>query len=319
MVTAHSRTVSVVIPCYRSETTLPRLIDRLLPVLAAHTSSYEVILVVDGSPDLTWEVARQLADDTESITAMRLSRNYGQHNALLAGVRAARFDMIVTMDDDLQHRPEQIPLLLDGLSPGVDLVYGVPGTENHGVARNIASRSVKSFMARALRIPSAGDISAFRAFRTRLRDGFAAMAGPYVSMDVALSWTTTRIEAVTVTVDARAAGESGYTTRMLIRHAANMVLGYSSAPLRMVSYVGLLCAALGTALFAYVLWSFFSGSTTVQGFTTLASMIAIFSGAQLLALGVVGEYLARVHLRSMGRPTYVVVERTSHSVEDDRS
>lgn len=301
--------VSVVIPCYRSAGTLPELIDRLHPVLAEHTSASEILLVVDGSPDDTWQSALALVDKHDDVTALRLSRNYGQHNALLAGVRAAGHPIIVTMDDDLQHRPDEIPLLLDALGPDVDLVYGTPSKQNHGWWRNLAARGAKSIMRSALGISSVDRISAFRAFRTRLRDGFVDMDGPHVSMDVALSWTTSDVTSVPITLDTRAAGTSGYTFRSLARHTVNMLLGYSSAPLRIVTYLGLLLAMMGTAMFFYVLWAYFTGTTTVPGFTSTASMIAVFSGAQLLAIGVLGEYLARVHLRSMGKPTYVVVER----------
>ena len=302
--------ISVVIPCYRSSRTLPELIERLMPVLESIAERYEIILVVDGSPDDTWEVARALAADVPTVEAIRLSRNYGQHSAILAGVRAARFDTIITMDDDLQHRPEEIPALIDAFTPDLDLVYGVPLEEEHGFVRSFASRSVKAAMTRGLGISNARSISAFRVFRTRLRQGFVALDGPHVSLDVALSWTTTRVGSTTVRMDARAEGRSNYSFRQLLRHAADMLLGYSTAPLRLVGYLGLVCGTLGVVLLTMVLWQFFTGATTVQGFTTLASMVAVFSGAQMIAIGIVGEYVARVHMKNMGRPTYVIRERT---------
>lgn len=305
--------VSVVIPCYASAATLPILLDRLAPVLAQNTSAAEVLLVVDGSPDGTWQTALSLVEKHPDVTALRLSRNYGQHNALLAGVRAARHPIIVTMDDDLQHRPEDLPVLLEALDPEVDLVYATPATEKHVWWRNLASRSLKSAMSSVLRIPNANRISAFRAFRTRLRDGFTQMDGPHVSLDVALSWTASRVASVTVTLDPRQDGRSGYTFRRLVRHTANMLLGYSTAPLRIVSYLGLVIALFGSIMFAYVMWAYFTGATSVPGFTSTASMIAVFSGTQMLAIGVLGEYLARVHLRSMGRPSYVVIDRAEAS------
>lgn len=308
--------LSVVIPCYRSAASLPALVDRLLPVLQQNAREFEVLLVVDGSPDETWHTAESLAHKHAGVTAFRLSRNYGQHNALLAGVRAARHPIVVTMDDDLQHRPEDLPVLLDALDPDVDLVYATPAAEKHAWWRNIASRTAKAAMSSVLKIPNADSISAFRAFRTRLRDGFVNMDGPHVSLDVALSWTASRVASVTVTLDQRRDGRSGYTFRKLVLHTANMLLGYSTAPLRAVSYLGLLIAVLGVAMFAYVMWAYTTGTTTVPGFTSTASMIAIFSGAQMLAVGILGEYLARVHLRSMGKPAYVVVDSAEH---DDAS
>jgi glycosyltransferase involved in cell wall biosynthesis len=308
--------LSVVIPCYNSAPTLPELVRRLVEVLGQTGAPYEVILVVDGSPDNTWDVAEGLAHEHRTVAAIRLSRNYGQHNALLAGIRAAQYDVLVTMDDDLQHRPEEIATLLAALDPEVDLVYGIPVVEEHGVLRSFASRGIKRLMTLGLGIADASNISAFRAFRTRLRDAFTGLDGPHASIDVALSWATTRTTSATVHMDRRTEGRSNYSFRLLVRHAINTMLGYSTLPLRLVGYLGLACGGLGIILLAVVLWQFFSGSTTVQGFTTVASMVAIFSGAQMVALGIVGEYIARIHSENLGRPTYVVHERTSPWGED---
>ncbi|GGK55718.1 glycosyl transferase [Planomonospora parontospora subsp. parontospora] len=310
--------VSVVIPCYRSEITLPPLVTRLVSVLRDMSVRHEVILVVDGSPDGTWNVAESLARRIDTVRAIRLSRNYGQHNALVAGIREARFDVVVTMDDDLQHPPEQVPLLLTALEGDrLDLVYGVPHQEEHGFLRSLASRSVKAGMSRALGIRNAQKISAFRAFRTCLRDGFEDLSGPHASVDVALSWGTAQIGSVGVHMNDREVGESNYNVRMLVRHAVNMLLGYSTAPLRMASYLGFLTGIIGLLLGGLVLWRFATGDTTVAGFTTITSMIAIFSSAQLISIGVLGEYIGRIHGGGLGRPTYVVRERVGLSAAVD--
>jgi undecaprenyl-phosphate 4-deoxy-4-formamido-L-arabinose transferase len=290
---------------------LPALVDRIIPVLREVADRHEVVLVVDGSPDDTWTVAQSLARRTGAVRAVRLSRNYGQHNALVAGIREARFDVVVTMDDDLQHPPEQIPLLLAALEGDrLDLVYGVPHQEEHGFLRSLASRSVKSGMACVLGVRNAQKISAFRAFRTCLRDGFEALSGPHASVDVALSWSTTKVGMVRVHMNDREHGRSNYTPRLLVRHAVNMLLGYSTAPLRVANYLGFATGLIGLVLGAMVLWNFAVGDTTVAGFTTVASMVAIFSSAQLISIGVLGEYIGRIHGGGLGRPTYVVRERT---------
>ncbi|MCW2876613.1 MAG: glycosyl transferase family protein [Sphaerisporangium sp.] len=310
--------VSVVIPCYRSARTLPALVDRLVPVLREMSVRHEVVLVVDGSPDDTWRTAVELASRVDSVRAIHLSRNYGQHNALVAGIREAAFDYIVTMDDDLQHLPEQIPLLLAALEGDrLDLVYGVPHKEEHGFLRSLASRSVKAAMAVALGVRAARTISAFRAFRAQLRDGFEGLSGPHASIDVALSWATTRVGSVKVHMSERDHGRSAYTPRLLVRHAMNMLLGYSTTPLRAASYLGFLVGVVGLLLAGFVLWSFIAGDTTVAGFTTIASMVAVFSSAQLMAIGMLGEYVGRIHGSGMGRPTYVVRERAGRTVPAD--
>jgi len=303
--------VSVVVPCYRSPRTLPKLVARLVEVMPTATSAYEVILVVDGSPDDTWDVARHLALQEGPVRAIRLARNYGQHNALIAGVRAARYDVVVTMDDDLQHPPEEIPKLLDALTDDLDLVYGLPTAEEHGFARSFASRLVKSALSGPMGVQNAKLLSAFRAFRTFLRDGWDHVHGPHVSLDLCLSWATTRVGSARIRMDERADGRSNYTVKALFRHALNMVLGFSTKPLRLVTYVGLLVGVAGLVLAGTVLWLYLAGRTTVAGFTTVASMVAFFSAAQMVGIGVLGEYLGRIHAGGMGRPTYLVRERVN--------
>lgn len=309
--------ISVVIPCYRSAGTLPRLVERLVPVLTDRGGSHEIILVVDGSPDNTWDVAERLAATHPTVRAVRLSRNYGQHNALLAGVRLAQFDTTVTMDDDLQHLPEEVPILLDALTADKDLIYGVPRTEEHGWVRSLASRSVKMAIGAGMKVEGADTISAFRAFRTYLRDAFAGLVSPDVNLDVALSWATTRAGSARVEMHERAEGTSNYTPRMLVRHASNMIIGYSTAPLRFVIYLGVACGVLGIGLLGLILYQYFSDRIQVAGFTTLASMVAIFSSAQMVAIGVLGEYIGRIHGSNVGRPTYVVRDDSDHDAHPD--
>jgi undecaprenyl-phosphate 4-deoxy-4-formamido-L-arabinose transferase len=268
--------------------------------------AYEVVLVVDGSPDDTWNVAAELALQYPQFRAIQLTRNYGQHSALLAGIRAARHEVIVTMDDDLQHPPEEIPGLLAALTDELDLVYALPHDEEHGVARNLASRLVKAALCAPLGVQNARAISAFRAFRCFLRDGLENVHGPNASVDIALSWTTARVGVTRVRMDQRATGRSGYTVRRLVRHALNMLFGASVAPLRLVTYLGFLTGLAGLALLGGVLWKYVVGQTTVAGYTTIASMIALFSSAQMVALGILGEYVGRIHSTGMGRPMYVV-------------
>jgi glycosyltransferase involved in cell wall biosynthesis len=310
--------VSVVVPCYRSEQTLPRLVDGLHEVLGngadGLVDDYEIVLVVDGSPDRTFAAAHACATGSSKVRAMMLRRNYGQHNALLAGIARAQHEVVVTMDDDLQHRPDQLPALLAPLrDPLVDLVYGVAVQEEHGFWRSLASRSVKRGLALA-GVANADDVSALRAFRTDLREGFPEAADAFASVDVLLSWTTVSVRRAEVRMDQREVGTSAYGLRKLVRHTLNMVTGYGTLPLRLVTYLGLLLGALGLALLVVTLWGYFTDTITVSGFTTLASMIALFSAAQMVSVGVLGEYIGRLHFRSMQKPTYVVRVDTQQEV-----
>jgi hypothetical protein len=168
-------------------------------------------------------------------------------------------------------------------------------------------------MSSAMGVANARQVSAFRAFRTFLRNSFDQVNGPHVSIDVALSWGTTRVCAVEVRMEERASGQSGYTFAMLVRHALNMVLGYSTVPLRLVTYLGFAVGAAGLMLFARLIWLYLAGRTSVAGFTTISAMIAMFSSVQMIAIGVLGEYVGRIHSGGMGRPTYVIRESASSS------
>jgi undecaprenyl-phosphate 4-deoxy-4-formamido-L-arabinose transferase len=300
--------ISVVVPVYNSEPMLPELVKRLKPVLASLASEYELVLVNDGSRDQSWPVVQRLAAEHAWVQGINLMRNYGQHNALLCGIRAARFDTLVTMDDDLQHPPEEIPKLIAKLKEGFEVVYGYPEHQQHGCLRDVASGLTKLALQKSMGAETARHVSAFRAFRTQARDAFASYHSPFVSIDVILTWATTRFVAIHVRHDPRQAGVSNYTFGMLFRHAMNMMTGFSTVPLQLANLIGFFCTAFGGVVLVFVVGRYLLYGTKAQGFTFLASIIAIFSGAQLLALGIIGEYLARMHFRMMERPTYAVRE-----------
>jgi undecaprenyl-phosphate 4-deoxy-4-formamido-L-arabinose transferase len=303
--------VSVVIPVYNSEEILPALLERLAAVLPQAAASYEVILVNDGSRDNSWTRIQELAARYSFVRGFELMRNFGQHNALLAGVRAAHFDVVVTMDDDLQHPPEEIGKLLTALTADKDVVYGVPAVMPHSHGRNLASRLTKLVLQKAMGAEIASRVDAFRAFRTQLREAFANFMGAYISLDVLLTWGTSRFGMVTVDHHPRRVGESNYNFRKLMTHTLNMMTGFSPLPLQLASLLGFGTTAFGVLVLTYVLIRAFVQKGAPPGFPLLVSIISIFSGAQLVALGIIGEYLARVHARSLDRPPYVVRRRTS--------
>lgn len=298
--------ISVVVPVYNGEATLSDLIARLGSALKHCGYPFEVILVNDGSRDRSWEVVEGLARTHSWVRGINLMRNYGQHNALLCGVRAAKHEITLTMDDDLQHPPEEIPRLLARLGEGYDVVYGTPEREQHGFWRDMAARLTKLVLRGVLGAETARKVSAFRFFRTHLRNAFANYESPFVSIDVLLTWGTTRFAAIPVGHEPRRRGKSNYTFLRLVTHAFNMLTGFSILPLQLASLIGFAFTLFGFGVLAYVVVRYFVEGGRVPGFPFLASMIAIFSGAQLFALGIIGEYLARVHFRLMDRPPYAV-------------
>jgi len=283
-------TCSVIIPVYRGAETLSELVSQLVKTLESSVPSYEILLVNDGSPDNSWEVITHLSQQVEQVRGINLLRNYGQHNALLCGIRQARGEVILTL---------------------YDVVYGTPAQEQHGLWRDLASQVTKLALQSTMGVDTARQVSAFRAFRTTIRRGFAEFHSPSVSVDVLLTWGAARFTAVPVAHNPRAAGRSNYTFRKLVRHAMNMVTGFSILPLQLASLMGFSFAIFGLLVLVYVIGRYLIQGGSVPGFPFLASTIAIFSGVQLFALGIIGEYLARMHFRLQDRPPYVIGEQTA--------
>lgn len=314
---------SVVIPVYNSEPTLETLLGKLAVELPKISPDYEVILVNDGSQDRSWEILQKLARQYPWVRAINLMRNYGQHNALLCAIRQARNEIVVTMDDDLQHPPEEIIQLINKLIEGYDVVYGVPLRETHGIWRDLASQVTKIALQKSMGAETARRVSAFRAFRTRIRDAFKDYQNSYVNIDVLLTWGASRFTAVQVRHDPRLVGKSKYTLRKLVVHSMNMITGFTVLPLQVASLMGFAFSFFGILVLAYVIGRYLIQGGSVPGFPFLASTIAIFSGVQLFALGIIGEYLARMHFRLMDRPSYIISDSISPEVrstsEQDKS
>jgi len=321
-----SDSISVVVPVYNSEAILPDLISRLGNILPNVAKCFEVILVNDGSSDASWNAVCNLEAAYPWVRGINLLRNYGQHNALLCGIREARYDLIITMDDDLQNPPEEIPKLLNKLAEGNDVIYGTPKQEQHGFWRDMASQVTKLALQSAMGAKTARKVTAFRVFRAKVRDAFANYQSPFVSIDVLLTWGTTKFDAIAVQHDTRQAGISNYTFRKLVSHALNMMTGFSTVPLQLASLMGFAFTFFGLVVLAYVIGRYLILGYSVPGFPFLASIIAVFSGAQLFALGIIGEYLARMHYRTMERPPYIVGSKcggaksttSTESLKDDR-
>ena len=298
--------VSIVVPVYKGETFIEPLVAELVRTLPTFTEKYEIILVNDGSPDRSWQVIQRLAREHKWVKGICMMRNYGQHNATLCGVREACYEVVITMDQDLQHPPTEIPLLLAKLEEGYDVVYGAPRKLPQGLVRNVMTATIKWLLAKVIGLSSVRNVSAFRVFRTHLRDAFANFQNPSLIIDVLLSWGTTRF--TSVLVDIPQTERTNYSFQMLVRAATLILIGYSTLPLRFASWVGFLMTLFGLGVFIYVVLIYFTAGS-IPGFPFLASIIALFSGAQLFGLGIFGEYLARMFDRSMDKPTYVIYER----------
>jgi len=311
--------VSVVVPVYNSASTLMEHASRTVEVLSSLAHSYEIIYVNDCSRDDSWNVIKRLTGINPSIVGLNLMHNYGQHNALLAGIQRARCDVIITLDDDLQHPPEEIPRLLEKLDEGYDVVYGKPAERQHKGWRNIGSFVLKSSLKVILGAEMGKSSSAFRCFRAILRRGFENFTDAQLSIDVLLSWSAARVTSIPVRHETRKDGRSGYTLRKLLTLTFNMITGYSSLPLRIASTLGLLASLVGIVMFIRIIIMRFIQTNNVPGFAFMAAEIALFAGLQLFAIGVIGEYIARLHFRTMGKPPYAIREEARSAELTDRS
>jgi len=271
-------------------------------------TDHEIILVDDGCPSHIWQEIESMASDT--VRGIRLARNYGQHAAVLAGVREARFSTVVTIDDDLQNPPEEIPKLLDALAPDVDVVYGRCSVMAQSRLRRGLSHLGLRLISRLSHTVTPFQMTSFRAFRTDVRSTFGDYTGPETSFDALLSWSAANIAIVETDHLPRVLGKSNYTFRKLVAVFSRELISYSTLPLRVATLIGLFISVLSCISLAYVVINALVYEDDVPGFAFIASSLSIFAGVQMLLLGIIGQYIGQTHARVMRKPGYVVKQRT---------
>lgn len=292
--------LSVVIPVYNSDTTLSDVVSGLLPLLPSLANHYEVIMVNDGSRDKSWDIICSFADSNPYMRGINLVRNFGQQNATLAGIRAAKYPIIVTMDADGQHPPEEISKLLTQINEGYDVVYGYTKKPPYGAFRNLATIFTKWIIKQLRLFPDTTRLSAFRALRTHLRDVFAHCNTPYISVDALLRWSTNRFNSVLVKHNPRIAGRSAISIWRFHTVVLNALTAYSLVPVQLIEIVGGILFALGAI-----------GMILSQtGVGTAISVMSVFTGIICIAVGIVGEYIARHYLLSLCKSLALVREQT---------
>ncbi len=309
--------VSVVVPVYQGEHTLAGLIEELVPfTTAVHTPQgrpvvvTEVLLVHDNGPDGSPKVMRDLAERYPFVRTVWLSRNFGQHAATLAGMASSGGDWIVTMDEDGQHDPRDIPRMVDAaMEHQADVVYAKPVNEApHGLRRNIASRGAKFLLRVSTGERDALDFQSFRLVLGEVGRSVAAYAGTGVYLDVAMRWVARRITTCPVTLREEGDRPSGYSLRSLISHFWRMVLSSGTRALRLVSLLGVVFALAGFVFAGYFLIaSLVLGTSLPQGWPSLMVATLLSAGAVLFSLGVIAEYIGVAVNMAMGRPLYLIV------------
>ncbi|MCS6899956.1 MAG: glycosyltransferase family 2 protein [Myxococcales bacterium] len=298
---------SVVVPVYNEEGNVRPLVERVSKVLDQVGKPYEIIFVDDGSRDLTPTLLRTLCRENPRVRAVRFTRNYGQEAAVQAGYLHARGRWILQMDGDLQNPPEDIPKLLAFEGPDIDIVYGVRKNRKDPLFRRMASQGMRWVM-RRMEIELPEDISTFRLMRASTAKLLAELPERSKFLSALACWVGARYTVVDVGHAPRASGRTKYNLAKLLNNTFDLVVGFSSKPLRYVGLLGLGCAAIG-ALVALraVVYKLIWGQT-VTGWVSLIAIIAILGGAQLLALSLIGEYIARIYIQTQARPTFLVAE-----------
>lgn len=308
--TAFVLDVSIVVPVYGGSTALPELCSRLDVAMRTAGLSYEVILVDDRGQAEAWSVINTVAARHPQVRGLRLGRNFGQHAATICGISYARGKWIVTMDDDLEHPPESVPVLLAAGDDDHPLVYGTFEKRTHAAYRNLSSELMRRMLKRAF--PDLNeDYCSFRAIHAPLakqldRFGFNR---PYI--DGMLSWLTSSTRSVSVPHEQRQHGESTYTMRKLLSHAANIFVTFSYLPLRIATFGGAVLASISFLYLLYVIYGKLTGGINDPGYASLMSVVLFACGIQLLILGVVGEYVGRLMGATFRRPVYIVDCETS--------
>jgi glycosyltransferase involved in cell wall biosynthesis len=301
--------LTFVIPLYNSADTIAPLVREIEGLSVA--GGHEIVLVNDGSADRTSEVCRELLRTARvPITVIEHARNFGEHNAVLTGWRHARGAHIVNIDDDGQNPPgEAIRLWEHARSSGLDVVYGHYDIKRHSMWRNAGSRFTNLLTDMALDKPKNFYLSSFRCVSAfAARQVAAAYSGPYPYIDGLLLQVTQRVGSLAVRHDERRAGASGYTLRRLIRLWLSAWMNFSVLPLRAATVLGFLIAAAGVAAFFVVFWLWYTQRGPAYGWGWVMSAVLVFSGTQLVMLGLIGEYVGRMFLTINQRPQSVVRE-----------
>jgi len=300
------RLISFVIPVYNGAKMVEQLHQQLLPV-AKSLGKYEMIFVDDGSTDGSYAILKKLQAKDPNVCAVELSRNFGQHNATLAGLSCAHGEFIVTLDQDLQNPPEEIPRMVEKLAEGFDVVYGLPEERAHNFFRNITSDFSKWISRKILTTALNGNFSSFRILKKWVGDEIVKYNSSYTYIDGLISWTTTNIGGITVRND-KSDFESHYTLLRLINHGLNLLVNFSIKPLQIASMLGLVSAFAGLIGAAVVIAQKILYGVPVQGWTSIMVAVLVIGGMQIVFLGLIGEYTGRILMNSNNSPKFVIRE-----------
>jgi len=298
--------VSVVIPVFNEELVLHEFYPRLKKEAESWGKSYELLFVDDGSTDNSFELICKWKKIDSNIRVVKLTRNFGQQAAVLAGFRESRGNIVVQIDSDLQNPPEEIKRLLGAFTDEVDLVVTIPRKRRDSSLRILGSKVLHSLAQALFGNRFKLNLSSFRAMRRSVIEKIDQCQDRSRYMAVLMSWMAVPTVHVEVDHHLRKMGQTKYGVLPLLRLTWDLITGYSNFPLRLVTYLGLLGAGVGFAIMMFLLYQRLVAGILIEGFVVLSAVFSFFAGVQLLSIGFLGEYLGRVHLKIQNRPEYIV-------------
>jgi glycosyltransferase involved in cell wall biosynthesis len=300
---------SVVIPVYNSERLVGETVRQTVDFFEKNRLRYEILLVNDGSPDNSWQVISELARTVPGVVAINLLKNYGQHTAVFCGIRQAKGDFLITMDDDLQNPPEEILKLIEKIHEGYDLVFARFEQKQHAGYRRLGTRLIGYLNKKVFFKPDHIVLTNFRIFSRDLakRMGEYKTNFPYIPGLLLLH--AHRMANTTTKHAPRPIGTSNYSLTRILTLMARLLFNYSSWPMKALTYVGLVIAGASFLMGIFFLIKGLLYGSAVEGWTTLVVMLAFFNGFVILMLGVMGEYLARLMNQVAVEEPYHLLER----------
>jgi dolichol-phosphate mannosyltransferase len=305
---------SVVVPVFNEEGNVEALAARVLATMEAIGEPFELLFVDDGSSDRTPELLRGVASRDPRVRVVRFTRNYGQEAAVEALYLNARGRWLIQMDGDLQHPPEEIPRLIAKKNEGYDVVYGIRQKRQDALFRVAASRIMQWTMRSMMEIELPDDVSTFRLMSAPIARLVAALPERRKFFSALLVWSGARIGTVNVVHAPRHAGATHYSFTKLLNHTFDLIVGFSSKPLRYIGTLGFVCSLVGLGLGLWVIARKLLWDYGMMGWPSLFAAVVILGGMQLMATSVIGEYIARIYVQAQARPLYNVAERLNFDV-----
>lgn len=307
---------SIVVPVYNSEKSLKELHSRLTDTLKQDQKPYEILYIDDSSADQSWDILCEIGETDDNIRCFQLMRNYGQQNATMCGIHHVKGRYVITIDDDLQYKPEDIPLLINEIKKGFDVVFGIQDTKKQKLWRRLLSFLFQMYY--KLTFHYHGRVSAFRILSSDICLQLRSFRSSFVYINGIINWYTTKISSLKIEHQIRPHGKSGYSIKKLLSFFLTIVATYSFFPFRAASILGIALTSAGFILGLFSVIQYSAGGI-VNAAVAIFIPVLLLSGLVLLLLGTAGEYMVRINLNFVGKPQYRIRHKYREEQKDQGS